>query len=76
MPLSKNPITLHRHVQTIPALTWTIAHGQGSYPLVDVYILNDSVVKKIIPDTVTYVDPNTVTVSFSVSRAGFATVLV
>lgn len=75
MPQSKLPLVAYRHNQDTPALTWTITHGQKTYPAVDVYIDVDGTVQKILPNSVTYVDENTVSVSFSQARAGFATVV-
>lgn len=74
-------MSLHRHEQATPASVWTIVHnlsGNGStgIPIVDAFITVNSVVTKIIPVAVTIVDKNTVTLTFSEARSGYAVVAV
>lgn len=66
--------TVYKHVQEVAATVWTIAHGTGSYPAVDVYVDNEGTIEKIMPQRVSYVSPTVCTVTFSSPRTGFATV--
>ena len=65
----------YTHVQADPATTWTIVHNVGGYPIVDAYTEHNGETLKIIPSAVTYVDANTCTLTFTVARSGFATVV-
>jgi len=67
-------LTMYKHVQDTPADVWTIHHNSGGYPIVDVYVLVDDVLNKIIPNAVTYVSPSVCTVSFTTPYSGFAQV--
>ena len=66
--------TLYQHVQSTAAAEWVIEHWQGGYPIVDVYVDVSGVLTKIIPQEITYTDANTVTVTFSSARSGYAAV--
>jgi len=73
--------SIYRHTQSTPAATWTIVHNLGAnggqgIPAVDVLVTNNGVVTKMMPEQITRVDNNTVTVTFSTARAGTATVIV
>lgn len=57
------------HVQSVPASTWTINHSLGFYPNVTVF---DSAGSQVEGD-VTYLDLDSLTVAFSGSFAGEAT---
>ena len=39
------------------------------------FILNEGDIERIMPDTVTYTNKNTVTLGFSAPRAGYVTVV-
>jgi len=67
--------TLVTHEQADPATTWTITHNFGGYPMVDVYVMYEGELNKIIPSGITYVDENTVQVNFTIAYAGYATVV-
>ena len=69
------PATLFTHVQDEASSSWTIVHGLHSYPVVDVYINDSGVIKKIFPASVVYDDNITCTLSFSEARSGFAMVI-
>lgn len=72
VPLT-NEIASYVHSQSPGLTTWTIAHGLNTTtPAVQVYGTDG---KMVIPDAVTIVDNNTITVSFGVSFAGRAVVL-
>lgn len=67
--------TLVTHEQADPATTWTIEHNFNGYPMVDVYVMYEGALNKILPSGITYVDANTVQVNFSTAYAGYATVV-
>jgi hypothetical protein len=73
-PPVRTIVANYEHVQDTPADVWTINHGAGGYPVVDVYVLVDDVLNKIIPNAVTYVSPTVCTVSFTTTYSGVAKV--
>lgn len=75
MSMTMRPVHIYTHEQTDPSTTWTIVHGKGGYPVVDAYTTYNGEMLKIMPVAVTYVDPNTCTLTFSTNRTGFATVI-
>lgn len=68
--MSKNYI----HVQPTPSDVWTINHGLGGLPNVDVIIEENGVVQKVLVDRVAFVDENNIEVRFSNPRQGQARV--
>lgn len=56
------------HQQVLPEAIWTIPHNLDGYPTLNVVDTAGSLVE----GDVTYVDSNTITVSFSGAFAGFA----
>ena len=73
--------SIFRFTQTTPAATWTIAHnlghnGSAGVPIVDAFVSVSGVLTKVIPQTTTMVDANTVTLTFSSAQSGFAVVVV
>lgn len=72
--MSYKAVTTRSFEITAPALTWNINHGLGVYPAVDVYVTIGAEVQKIMPASVTYVDANNCTITFSEPRAGVAVV--
>ncbi len=72
--MTPTPAQVYQHIQETAASVWTINHGMGMYPAVDVYIEVDGEIVKIMPQAVTYVNPMVCTLTFSVARSGFATV--
>jgi hypothetical protein len=56
------------HNQVSPSTSWSVSHGLGKYPSVDVVDSGQSV---IIPD-VTYIDTNNVTLGFGAATSGKA----
>ena len=75
MALIRRFATSYTHEQTDASTTWTIVHNIGGYPIVDAYTVHNGETLKIIPSAVTYVDPNTCTLTFLAPRSGFATVV-
>lgn len=67
--------TVFEHEQVDESDTWVIVHNLHSYPVVDIYIDFAGEKHRILPLTVTYNNPETVTVTFSVPRTGLATVV-
>lgn len=63
------------HEQSTPSATWVITHNLGSYPLVDAFIMYNGSITKILPAALEYTDMDTVTLTFSTARAGYATVV-
>jgi hypothetical protein len=73
VPLT-NEINTHTHVQTPSATSWNIEHNlQTNTPLVQVYEAVTG--SQVIPDEITVIDSNNVTVSFGASVEGRATVM-
>jgi hypothetical protein len=73
--------SIFRHTQATPLQVWTIVHNLGAngsqgIPIVDVYILDNGAMSKIIPGETTIVDKNTVALSFAEPRAGLALIIV
>jgi hypothetical protein len=73
--------SIYRHTQDTAALTWTVQHnlggGQGEgIPVVDVFIDEGGQDSKMIPASVEIIDRNSLLLTFSVARAGFAVVIV
>jgi len=65
----------HNHVQSVPAVKWTVVHNLGTMaPAVDVIILYEGVQQKIIPQDVKVISKTTVEILFSVARTGTAAI--
>jgi hypothetical protein len=64
---------LYTHVQSTPALTWTITHNLGVIGFA--VTITDNAGAVVLPDTLTYTSANVVTVTFAVAQAGKAYVL-
>lgn len=77
MPLfssSKAGILVYRHTQSAPAQTWTIVHNLGTKPLVELFV-NDGNgdLQKAWPLGLEHVNDDTVVVTWSINRTGYAT---
>ncbi len=75
-----NP-SIYRHEQSTPATVWTIVHNLGTnggngIPVVDAFIDNGGDLTKVIPSNVEMINNNTVELTFTVAREGFAVVIV
>ena len=75
MALQSKVAVTYRHEQTTPSTIWTIAHGLGMYPIVDAFVTYNGELQKIIPAAVTFIDANTVQLSFTSAQSGYATVV-
>ena len=74
-----SPGLSYRHTQSTPATTWTISHGLGAAApyIVEASFFIDiggGVYKPILPTDVTYVNANSMTVTFSSAESGQAIV--
>ena len=61
-------IASYRHIQTVPSAVWTIPHNLGFYPNVSVV---DSTGREVVGE-ITYVNMNTVQLTFSAAFGGEA----
>lgn len=67
--------TGYNHVQAAANTTWTISHNLGAAMVaLDCIVLEGGSLEKILPLTVLETDTNTITVTFSTAREGFARV--
>jgi hypothetical protein len=77
MPLfseTKAGILVYRHTQSTPLLTWTIVHNLGSKPLVELFVYDaNGALQKAWPLGMEHIDNDTVAVTWSQGRTGFAT---
>lgn len=58
--------------QSTPTDVWTVNHGLGKLPNIDVIIEENGVRQKILIDRVTFIDEDNVELRFSTPRQGFA----
>lgn len=65
--------TLFTYEQVAPATSWTIVHNFNGYPAIDVYVMYEGQLNKIIPNSISYIDANTAQVNFTTAYAGYAT---
>ena len=61
-----------RHVQETPLETWVVNHNFGRLPAVDVYMMVNGSMSKVIPSEVKRVDDNTVAIEFGEPVVGEA----
>lgn len=61
-----------QHSQSTPSTVWTIVHNFGALPVVEILAYDGTVLKKAYPATLEHVDENTVQITWSQARAGFA----
>jgi len=61
------------YTQTTASTTWNINHGLNlTCPVIQVYINYEGGVQRIIPLSVSVVDANNLTVTFSEAQSGYA----
>ena len=65
-------IQSHNHKQEGASDTWTINHGLGCKPCVDVSIHHEGTLQKMLPKAVEYPDNSTVIIRFTSPRSGTA----
>jgi hypothetical protein len=66
-------INIVQHTQSSPASIWNIFHGMGSHPLVETNVYVNGTLQKAFPVSIVHLDNNNVRITWSVDRAGFAT---
>jgi len=71
--MSTGGIKFLTFTQSVPASTWTIFHGFGAMPMIDVTVIdNAGNVQKAFPLSITQIDANNVAITWSSDRAGHA----
>lgn len=64
---------IFNHIQSSPAMTWTITHNFAQKPVGDIVVdIGGGVREKILPLRITHIDNNTFQVDFSIARSGVA----
>lgn len=59
-----------KHVQNTPATTWTIVHNLNDYPMATSVITYNGTSQQVYPHAVTYVDENTIELTFGSATSG------
>jgi hypothetical protein len=71
-------VASYNHTQTTAAATWTVTHNLGtSAPFiadVKVYVNTSNGVKMMMPSDISFINANTITISFTSNYSGYATV--
>ena len=67
-------VQFYQHTQSTASSTWTINHNFGTIPLVDVNVWDGGILKKAFPQSVTHVNENSISITWSVPRTGYASV--
>jgi hypothetical protein len=62
----------YQHIQSEPSAIWTVVHNLNNYPIVDVMVIENNVLQKIIPKDIVVVNMNTCEIHFSTVRTGQA----
>lgn len=60
----------YKHVQTSPASTWVVQHNFNANPVSDVFIDNNGMLEKILPESVIVINSNTLQINFSTTKTG------
>lgn len=68
----RKPAFSHVHTQDTPSADWTIAHGLKSKPSVAVQVMYNGELQTILPNSIEYVDDDTVIVHFTTTYTGTA----
>lgn len=72
MHITTGGIKFLQFEQNTPSSVWTIFHGFGTKPLVDVNVILNGVVTKAFPMAIIHDDDNNVTISWSSPYKGIA----
>jgi len=75
MPFESKPVINYTHEQQVASSSWGINHSLNTFPIVDVFVNQQSGLIKIIPEDVTYIDSMTCIVSFTQPTTGIAKVM-
>lgn len=73
--LSTGGVKFLEHSQTVASATWVITHNFGARPVTETIVYVSGVLQKAFPLWIDHTDENTVTISWSEPRTGFATLL-
>jgi cell fate (sporulation/competence/biofilm development) regulator YmcA (YheA/YmcA/DUF963 family) len=73
--LTKKIATTYRHVQSTASTIWSLGHNLDMHPIIEAYVTEGGQLLKVIPQRITYVDPNNAELEFSYPITGFATVV-
>jgi len=66
----------YNHVQSIPSSAWVINHNLNTTTTVsDVSVMISGTLTKIIPQSVEHADNNTLIITFSSNKTGYARIL-
>lgn len=60
------------HLQDTPSRKWTVAHGLGCEPVVQVYILYMGNLERVLPAHIKAIDMNTTEIAFTQPQSGKA----
>lgn len=59
------------YAQTVASSTWIVDHNLGvNSPVVDVWETDGTEFVQIVPDSISYTSPNSVTINFSTAKTG------
>lgn len=64
----EKPTYAYEHYQTVPATSWVINHGLGTYPLIRVFVGN----QEVQPESISHDTVNTTTITFTSAQVGQA----
>ena len=70
----RHPTEMFQFEQSTPSDTWVLVHNLKDYPIVDVYVMHEGELQKMLPNEVVYTDLDTCTILFTQPYSGYATV--
>jgi hypothetical protein len=65
-------VNFFQYVQSNDATVWNIYHGMGNHPMVETNVYVNGVLEKAFPISIVHLDSNTVRITWSQGRRGFA----
>ena len=72
MTINSTGIAFYDHVQDEAATTWTIDHGLGHYPIIDVLVDYQGSRQKVLPLSIISTTADQTLVTFSIALTGSA----
>jgi hypothetical protein len=66
--------TSYQHLQEDAAMVWNVNHNLNTYPIIDVFILYNGEIRRVMPKSIEYIDELNCAVTFTEPRSGFARV--
>ena len=73
--MSTGGIKFLQYKQSAPSSTWSVFHGMGAHPLVEVNVYDNlGVLQKAFPLSIVHTDLNNVTITWSQSRTGIVSI--